>query len=84
MVWIWRVFVLDDAGDLAGIHPLERIEATGAGTENDLVHQVAGLVLAKGRHQRLAHEIFAADTDIGVLLDIVDEFDGAPPPPDRD
>ncbi len=69
-----RVFVLDDAGHLTGIHPLERIEAAGTGTENDLVHQVARLVFAKGGHQRFAHEIFAADTDVGVLLDIVDEL----------
>ncbi len=39
-----------------------------------LIHQIARLVLAKGRHQRLAHEVFAADTDVGVLLDIVDEL----------
>ncbi len=69
-----RVFVLDDAGHLAGIHPLEGIEAAGAGTQDDLVHQVAGLVFAKGRHQGLAHEVFAADTDVGVLLDVVDEL----------
>lgn len=69
-----RVFVLDDAGHLTGIHPLERIEAAGTGTKNDLVHQVARLVLAKRGYQCLAHEIFAADTYVGVLLDIVDEL----------
>ena len=69
-----RVLVLDDAGHLAGIHPLEGVEAAGAGSQDDLIHQVAGLVLPERRHQGLAHEVFAADADVGVFLDVVDKL----------
>ena len=68
------MFVLDDAGHLARIHPLEGIQTSRAGAHDDLIHQIPGLVLTQCRHQRLAHEVFAADTDIGVLLDIFDKL----------
>jgi hypothetical protein len=69
-----RMLVADQVGDRARVHPLQHLHARAVAPEQDAVDDAAGLVLAEGLHQHLAHVVIGTDADRRLLVERDGEF----------
>ena len=63
-----RMFLPDDLGNRARVHPLEDVQALALPAHQDAVDDAAGLVLAQGVGQHLADVVVGADLDVGLTI----------------
>jgi len=65
-----RVFVANELGHRARIHPLERLEALALAAETDAIHERIGLFVAQRADQHPAYEIIATDAERSLALQL--------------
>jgi len=69
-----HMFVADDIGHGARLHPLEAVQAAGVATQQDAVDQAVGLVLAQRLGEHLADVAVGTDAQAGLVADDLDEL----------